>query len=542
MKYKEGKNLKAPVVLYARVSSKEQEKEGFSIPAQLRLLTDYAGQNGFTVIKEFVDVETAKQSGRSGFNEMLSFIKSNKNIRTILVEKTDRLYRNISDWATIDDLKMDIHFVKEGVILNDESKSSEKLVHGFKVLMAKNFVDNLSEETCKGMKEKALQGMWPSNAPLGYLNVICGDGKRIIEPDPETAPLIAKAFEWYATGNYAVKDIAVMMRDNGFKFRKSKANVPQSTVHKILRNRIYTGDFDWDGHMYKGTYKPIISHELWQVAQNIADDRCASRPKKRKHDFAFSGLIRCGHTGTYLVGEIKKGQYVYYRALGAKGIPYVKQEVLEDKFCQVLKGLQFDDDVLEWVVQALKESQTDAHKFQEETLLRLQTEYKRLESRLQAMYIDKLDEKITHAFYEEKSAEWRKEQNAILDKVRQVQGAGQSYMDEGVMLLELAQNAHFLFVKQTPAEKRRLLDFLVSNCIWKDGQLIVQLRQPFDMLAEQNRIVSEKKDVLGQNNAGFEKWLCVFDTLRTQHYQDVIVLASLVPSRLARMLPSARAA
>ena len=50
-------------VVYARVSSKEQEKEGFSIPAQLKLLREYAASQGFTVDKEYVDVETAKQTG-----------------------------------------------------------------------------------------------------------------------------------------------------------------------------------------------------------------------------------------------------------------------------------------------------------------------------------------------------------------------------------------------------------------------------------------------------------------------------------------------
>src|SRR3984893_12494076 len=64
------------VVLYARVSSKDQEKEGFSIPAQLRLLRDYAANKGFVIAQEFTDVETAKASGRTNFNEMLLYLKS----------------------------------------------------------------------------------------------------------------------------------------------------------------------------------------------------------------------------------------------------------------------------------------------------------------------------------------------------------------------------------------------------------------------------------------------------------------------------------
>jgi predicted site-specific integrase-resolvase len=87
-------------VIYACVSSKEQEKEGFSIPAQLKLLKDYAASNGFTVAQEYVDVETAKQTGRTAFGEMLLYLKAHPSVRVMLVEKTDRLYRNLKDWVT----------------------------------------------------------------------------------------------------------------------------------------------------------------------------------------------------------------------------------------------------------------------------------------------------------------------------------------------------------------------------------------------------------------------------------------------------------
>ena len=92
-------------VLYARVSSKEQEKEGFSIPAQLKLLNKYAEDNRLQVVQEYVDVETAKKSGRTGFTEMIKFFRKEAEskhpslCRTLLVEKTDRLYRNLKDWG-----------------------------------------------------------------------------------------------------------------------------------------------------------------------------------------------------------------------------------------------------------------------------------------------------------------------------------------------------------------------------------------------------------------------------------------------------------
>jgi DNA invertase Pin-like site-specific DNA recombinase len=159
---KNNQTYSAPIakkaVAYARVSSPEQEK-GFSIDAQKKLLAGYVQANGLVVAKEFVDVETAKQSGRTNFGEMIRYLKKNPGIRAILVEKTDRLYRNLKDWVTLDEFDIEIHFVKEGVVLSRESRSSEKFMHGIKVLMAKNYIDNLSEEARKGMQEKAEQGL-----------------------------------------------------------------------------------------------------------------------------------------------------------------------------------------------------------------------------------------------------------------------------------------------------------------------------------------------------------------------------------------------
>ena len=112
--------------------------KGYSIPAQLKLLKDYAATEGFTIAQEYVDVETAKLTGRTAFGEMVAWLWAHTDVRVILVEKTDRLYRNLKDWVTVDELDAEIHFPKEGVVLSRDSRSSEKFMHGIKVLMAKN--------------------------------------------------------------------------------------------------------------------------------------------------------------------------------------------------------------------------------------------------------------------------------------------------------------------------------------------------------------------------------------------------------------------
>jgi DNA invertase Pin-like site-specific DNA recombinase len=285
-------------VLYARVSSKEQE-QGFSIPAQLRLLHEYAQQKGYTILNEFTDVETAKKTGRTAFTEMLHFVRQQR-CTTVLVEKTDRLYRNIKDWVTLDELGLELHFVKENVILSPDSRSSEKFMHGIKVLMAKNYIDNLSEETRKGMLEKARSGLWPSYAPVGYLNSIGPEGKRIITPDPATAPTITQLFDWFATGTCSLKALAAKARAEGLQLDGQKLH--KSLIHQLLRKRLYCGDFDWDGTTYHGTHTPLVTKEAWDRVQHLLDAK--THRKKMTHDFTYSGIINCGHCGCSMVSVL----------------------------------------------------------------------------------------------------------------------------------------------------------------------------------------------------------------------------------------------
>ena len=199
---------------------------------------------GFTVAKEYVDVETAKQTGRGAFGEMVTWLRAHPDVRVILVEKTDRLYRNLKDWVTIDEFDAEIHLPKEGVVLSRDSRSSEKFMHGIKVLMAKNYIDNLSEEARKGMQEQAEQGIWPTKTPLGYLNVTGPDGRKVIAVDSDMAPFVVKLFKLYATAQYALRDLAKRMRADGFVYPRSSNPIPASTLQTILRNRLYTGWFE----------------------------------------------------------------------------------------------------------------------------------------------------------------------------------------------------------------------------------------------------------------------------------------------------------
>jgi site-specific DNA recombinase len=467
--------------IYARVSSKEQEKEGFSIPAQLRLLRDYADQQGLTVVREFVDIETAKRSGRPNFEAMLTFFRRNRSARVLLVEKTDRLYRNLKDWVSIDALDIDIHLVKENVELSPDSRSADKFMHGIKVLMAKNYIDNLAEETQKGMREKAEQGIYPSWAPIGYRNFTGPNGKRQIEPDPESAPLVARVFETYAQGHHSVKQAAKVAREIGLNFR-SGAPMTTGVLHKILRNPIYMGRFRWAQVEYAGIHEPIVPAELWNRVQETLDGRCSIGPHPSKHDFAFAGLVTCGHCGCSMVGEIKKGRYVYYHCTGSKqkcDEPYTREEILADRFGELLKGLAMDRAIVEVVSEALRVSHDAEKRDREEAVARLQEQHQRLQDRIDTMYVDKLEGRIDNAFFDRKATEWRRQQRAIMDNIQAQSDTDQNYIEAGIQLLEMAADAHELYLEQDMRARGRFLQPYIEASNWKQGLLEVTWREPF---------------------------------------------------------------
>src|SRR5579863_931864 len=205
-------------VIYARVSSKDQEREGFSIPAQLKMLREYALKNGIKVLREFVDVETAKTAGRKQFGEMVKFFEKTPLCRIVIVEKTDRLYRNFHDCVTLEDLNVEIHLPKEGQVISKDSKSQAKLMHGIQLVIARNYIENLREEVRKGMREKAEQGIYPSRPPLGYRN---NKLERTIEADPNKTLIAQRMFELYGSGQYSLTSLRKTLKlEQGVNFAK----------------------------------------------------------------------------------------------------------------------------------------------------------------------------------------------------------------------------------------------------------------------------------------------------------------------------------
>ena len=156
---------------------------------------------------------------------------------------------------------------------------------------------------------------------------------------------------------------------------------------------------------------------------------------------------------------------------------------------------------------ALHASHADERREHEEAIKRHQAEYKRLQDRINAMYVDKLDGLVDTAFFDKMSNQWREEQNRCQREIERHQEADKSYLDKGIALLDLARNAQSLFAMQEPREKRRLLNFVLSNCSWEDGEVFATFRQPFDMLAETATAAARIERDESAKSAKNEIWL-----------------------------------
>jgi site-specific DNA recombinase len=468
-------------VVYTRVSSREQQQEGFSLGAQSKFLREYADRNGLQIVRAFEDVETAKASGRTQFGEMVTWFKRNRSCRVLLVEKTDRLYRNFRDAVTLEDLDIEIHFVKEGSAVSKDSRSQTRLIQGIHLVMARNYSENLREEVKKGMREKAEQGIYPSHAPFGYRN---NKAERTIEVDSNDSAIVQRMFELYATGAHTLSTLAKTIR---MEFGKTMS---RGNVHLVLKNRFYVGLFEWSGQTYTGTQPTFIQPETFAEVQAVLSGH--NRPKYSKRQIAFRGLMNCAYDGCMVTGEIQKQKYVYYRCTGHRGkcdLPRFTEEDLALKLGEPLKGLQVPPQVVTQIVETLRKDASGAAAKVNTERSRLEARLMTVRNRMDAAYTDKVDGKIPEDFWERKMSGWRMEEQQIkmaIDGLKSAETSDRAL--DAQRILELANRAYSLYVSQASTEKAKLLRMVFSNCSVDAVSVTPTYRKPFDMIFKRAKL------------------------------------------------------
>ena len=471
------------VVIYARVSSKEQEKEGYSIPAQLELLRKYALKNNYTVVKEFEDVETAKSSGRTYFNEMIKMMKNSKDTITILVEKTDRLYRNLPDYVLLDSMHLDLHFVKEGVVLNDNSHSSEKFMHLIKVGMAKQYVDNLAEEVKKGLLQKAKEGYVMGKQPYGYNKI--NPKESVI--NETTSQFVIRAFEIYSEGDISLSKLVTQLYAEGFTYKLTQPKIQKSQLEHILKNPFYYGMIQFKNELYNGKHEPIITKELFDLAQ-VAFKKDNKPKYQMPKSFMFANILKCSNCGCQISGEIKKGKYIYYSCSGGKGEceqkhVYIREEDIEKQFIEALERISLSEEQKEWMIKALIESFKDEQLYTKERIDSFNEQKENLRRRIDNIYLDKLDGKISEVFWKTKHNEWTNELNNIQNKINAHENSNINFIEHGSKILKFCTQVKSEYLNANNIEKKEILKTVLQNSYLKGKELSYTYHSPYNLLA-----------------------------------------------------------
>ena len=473
-----------PCVTYVRVSSEEQAKVGFSIPFQREKVEEYCAENGFEVVAHFEDVETAKQSGRTGFGKLVAFLRT-KAVRDVVVHRVDRGFRNYSDYGLlIEQLRVRVHSVHEP----SSDSAVGRMVQGMSVVVAKYHVDNLSDEVKKGIRERFETGRCVTKAPVGYKNISRTRTEMAkVEVDETMAPVVVGMFERYARGTVSLDELAEDMYDAGLRTRKN-APLTGERVRRILKHPFYKGLVLYRGEVRPGIHPAIVPTALWERVQTVLALRHRD-PGDHGRFFLLRGILTCARCGRRLTAEDHpRGSYYRCQSDGitACNAPYSRVAELDADVEQLLGRVSLSAGAkgeIEAILTAF-EAERDERRGRDEQ--RLRTELSAAEAKL----VSVTDKYVTNRIPEEAYTPLRRGYEA--DRVR-IAGELEALTDD--ITLDIAEFRRILATAgslaaiyrraQTPESRKALLK-QVFRCIVVDNAEItrIEFNPPFDVLLE----------------------------------------------------------
>ncbi len=497
-------NSKNTTVILARVSSKAQEDEGYSLDSQLKLLQNYCLSNSLRVVKIYKIAETAsKGQSRRVFNELLAYLYQN-NVYNLAVEKTDRLTRNLKDAVAIDDwLQLDgdrmLHAVKENIKLHKESKSDVKFMWNIHLAVAKKYTDNLREEAMKGWAEKLAQGWLPSRPPIGYMTAI-QNGKRIHVPNPKTTPYVIAGFEHYLTAQGSIDSVWALLKQAGIVTYNGRPLV-KNAIHRLLKNPYYMGIIEFNGETYAGSHKPLISKQLYQAVQ--AKMHGGKSIKRRTHDIVLRNALKCGYCGKVITWEMHKGHYYgtcHHITPDCKINKYLREDIAQDVLVEKMGNLISPSKaVVDWLINHLeadfKDNSSQAEDYKQSIKMRLS----RLDKMDEMLYDDKLAGEVTKERYDNKHADILKQVEQLKDDLLIADSTSLEKHQQVINLIKLTQTAkdEYLSENLTNEQKRTILAELFESVDYEDSSISVKLTKFVKSIEERvcisKRILKEAK-------------------------------------------------
>ncbi len=485
-------------VALARVSTEEQKEAGNSLPAQQARLRNYIDRTNLELIREFIFDESASKEVRKEFEKVVDFLKEQKETVALCCDKIDRLSRDfLVGIVELERLrgegKIELHFASDGINrIHQNSNAGELFVFNVLVAASQNFSNSISDNTKRAFEQKRRNGEITGQPPIGYKSVPLDAKKRTrsdVVPDPETAHIVQKLFELYATGNHSLTTLWKEAKKFELKGKNGKI-VARSVIEIMLKSEFYYG-FAYSKKYnlrYPHKYECLITKDLYDKCKEVREGRKKKPSQLDTKPFIFRGLLTCKNCGCLMSPEIKKGKFIYYSCTNAKGICkriYVPEKTLLKPVQDVFDAFaSIPEEVQERLVSELRKLNEGEKIFHDREINRIQTEYKRVQGRINALLDMRLDESITKDDYDKKLQELKDQQYQLEIEQSEYTKADHEYHIHVGTVLNLSRRIGDIFESSEVEEKRAILNFLLQNPTVEDKKLVFTLRKPFNTVLE----------------------------------------------------------
>lgn len=480
-------------VALARVSSREQEREGFSLEVQEDALRRFATQSRGEIVRFFRIAETASKSDeRKAFRELIAYAKKHAaELDGLLFYKVDRAARNLFDYVELERLESEYQVPFISVSQPTDSNPAGRMMRRTLANMASFYTEQQSVDVKEGLARRVQEGWFIGRAPYGYRN-IRKNGRGLIEVDPVTAANVKRCFHLYAYENLTLDGVIERMAQEGRPYRNSASKFLRGSLHAILRDRAYIGEIEHRGQWYPGKHETIIDRATFDRVQVLLGGHVY-----RSHEMTYSGdVIQCGHCGHPITGERKYKQtrqgeraYTYYRCTyyNVAGHPRtrVTEADIDRQVLEVFQRIRIDDDeIREWFETVLRSQTRDAQQESIAQRAELQRQESLLVNQEDRLLNLRLSDDIDQETFARKQTELRDRLASIKLQLDVLDRSHDEMTDLAAKVFELSQTLCDKWVSADYATKRRILEIVFLNCRLDDVTLVPEIRKPFDALAE----------------------------------------------------------
>jgi DNA invertase Pin-like site-specific DNA recombinase len=477
----------------ARVSSREQEREGYSLEVQEQALRKYAEQHGGSIIQLFRIAETAsKKNERKTFKALLAYARKHaQRLDGLLFFKVDRAARNLFDYVELERLEEEKGLKVIYITQPTENTPAGRMMRRTLANMAAFYTEQMAIDIQDGIKRRVQSGLFPNRAPYGYVNVRV-DGRGMIEVDPRKGPRVQRIFELYAHHSHTLDSLIDQLDQEGVVYSDKHRRFPRSVVHRILQNRSYIGEVPHRGDAVPGTHTPLTDRSTFAKVQKLLRGITY-----RSHELVFgSGLITCGHCGRAVSGERKTKKtktgpkdYIYYFCTHHKKPDHppcrVRESQLDEQLLALFRSLRIKDaKVRDWFLKALRARVRDDQDRNVEQVAELNRQLSFIRTQQDQLLNLRLLDEIETDTFQRKSAELRERADELKVKIEVADRSQAEKGEVAVKSFELSQTLEEKWVAGDYRAKRQILEIVCSNFSLDDVTLGYTVNKPFDAMID----------------------------------------------------------